>query len=223
MTSILNINSSARRIDNERADYNSISRQLGQLFLNEWRSLNRASKITERDLSLNPPSFITQDWIASVFTPEENRTNEQQKLVAESDRLIEEVAQADLIVITAPMYNYGMPAVLKAWFDQVIRIHKTFSFDLARGDFPLEPILSGKTLILLSSCGEFGFETDDPRGSMNHLGPHIKTLGRYLGIDSFYEIRCEYQEFADERHRQSLNNAKTRIISLAEELSQQAL
>ncbi len=49
------------------------------------------------------------------------------------------------------MYNYGMPAALKAWFDQIIRINKTFTFDLARGDFPLEPIMSGKTLVLLTS------------------------------------------------------------------------
>jgi FMN-dependent NADH-azoreductase len=54
------------------------------------------------------------------------------------------------------MHNYGMPAVLKAWFDQVVRIQKSFTFDLARGDRPLEPILSGKTLVALNSCGQFG-------------------------------------------------------------------
>ena len=55
------------------------------------------------------------------------------------------------------MHNYGMPSALKSWFDKVIRIEKTFTFDLARGDFPLEPIMGGKTLVVLSSRGEFGF------------------------------------------------------------------
>jgi len=65
--------------------------------------------------------------------------------VALSDILIGELVQSEIIVITTPMYNYGMPASLKAWFDQVIRINKTFSFDLARGDKPIEPIQNGKT------------------------------------------------------------------------------
>jgi FMN-dependent NADH-azoreductase len=112
-----------------------------------------------------------------------------------------------------------MPAVLKAWFDQVIRIHKTFSFDLNRGDFPLRPLLSGKTLILLSSSGEFGFESEEIRGSMNHLGPHIKTLSTYLGVENFHEIRSEYQEFADERHKQSLERAKEKTLALARKLA----
>ena len=55
-----------------------------------------------------------------------------------------------------------MPAALKAWFDQVVRIDKTFTFDLTRGDAPLEPILVGKTLILLTSWGEFGFAAGGP-------------------------------------------------------------
>lgn len=56
-----------------------------------------------------------------------------------------------------------MPAQLKAWFDQIIRINKTFDFDLSRGDFPLHPLLFGKTLIVISSRGEFGFEKNGVR------------------------------------------------------------
>ena len=125
-----------------------------------------------------------------------------------------------MIVITSPMYNYGMPAVLKAWFDHVIRINKTFNFDLSRGDFPLEPIFSGKTLVLLSSTGEFGFKRGGIREHMDHLGTHIKVLSHYLGVEYFYEIRSEYQEFADQRHQDSLNNAKFQTIELAKNLTQ---
>jgi len=79
-----------------------------------------------------------------------------------SDILTGELVQSEIIVITTPMYNYGMPASLKAWFDQVIRINKTFSFDLARGDQPIEPIQSGKTLVILSASGEGGFLDNKP-------------------------------------------------------------
>ncbi len=106
-----------------------------------------------------------------------------------SDKLIDEVISADLILLSTPMYNYGMPASLKAWFDQVIRVNKNFIFDLNRGDFPLQAIPSGKTMVLITSCGEFGFHAGGVRDKMNHLGTHIEVVSQYLGIENFYGIR----------------------------------
>jgi FMN-dependent NADH-azoreductase len=117
------------------------------------------------------------------------------------------------------MYNYGMPAILKAWFDQILRVNKTFTFDLARGDFPIEPILSGKVLVLLTSSGEFGFTVGGVRQHMNHLGPHIKELAKYLGVEKHYEIGSEYQEFSDHRHSSSVKQAKQDILTLVKQLA----
>ncbi len=218
MKTVLNIDSSVRRSDNSIACYNSISKDLGAFFMDKWMSKNHHDKVIYRDLGLNPPNFISQDWIAAVFTAEQNRTLAQQALLVLSDTLIAEVEQADLIVMTAPMYNYGMPASLKAWFDQVVRIDKTFSFDLGRGDFPLDPIMSGKTLVLLTSSGEFGFSAGGIREQMNHLGPHIKLLSKYLGVSDFHEVGTEYQEFSDHRHEQSIEDAQQKISELVSNL-----
>ncbi|NVK72935.1 MAG: NAD(P)H-dependent oxidoreductase [Oceanospirillaceae bacterium] len=218
MRNILHIDSSVRRTDNSTPSYNSISKSLGRCFINTWLNKNHQDKVVYRDLGLTPPTFICQDWIAAAFTPEQNRSELQQLVLAESDTYFDEVAQADIILITAPMYNYGMPAVLKAWFDQMLRVNKTFTFDLARGDFPIEPILSGKTLVLLTSSGEFGFGIGGVRENMNHLGPHIKQLAKYLGGDQFYEIGSEYQEFSDDRHALSVEKAKQDIISLVNQI-----
>ena len=219
MKTILNIDASARRTDNSLQEYNSISKALSANFIHKWQVANAEDKVIYRDVGLNPPEFISQEWIAAVFTPDERKTGEQKNLLTLSDTLIEEVAQANIIVISSPMYNYGMPAVLKAWFDQVIRINKTFSFDLARGDFPIEPIMSGKKLVLISSSGEFGFEIGGIREKMNHLGPHVETISKYLGVEEFYEIKSEYQEFADERHQKSLKAAYSDIDNLILKLS----
>ncbi|MCG7585416.1 FMN-dependent NADH-azoreductase [Photobacterium sp. OFAV2-7] len=219
MKTILHIDTSARRTDNEVQEYNSISKTLAATFMDKWMTVNNEDKVIYRDLGSNPPEFISQDWIAAVFTPDDKKTIEQKQLLTLSDTLIEELDQADIILISSPMYNYGMPAVLKAWFDQVIRINKTFSFDLARGDFPLEPIMSGKTLVLISSSGEFGFEIGGIREKMNHLGTHIEVLGRYLGVEKFYEIKSEYQEFGDERHEKSFKDALVSIEELVTQLS----
>ena len=87
-----------------------------------------------------------------------DRTSEKSAILETSDELIAEVKIADIIVLTTAMYNYGVPAALKAWFDMVIRVDETFSFDLKRGNKPLRPIQSGKVLVLLTSAGEFGFK-----------------------------------------------------------------
>ena len=219
MKTILHIDTSARRTDNEIKEYNSISKTLAATFMNKWLTVNTEDQVIYRDLGLTPPAFISQDWIAAAFTPDSKKTDEQKILLNLSDTLINELDRADIILMSSPMYNYGMPAVLKAWFDQVIRINKTFSFDLARGDFPLKPIMSRKTLVLISSSGEFGFEIGGIREKMNHLGPHIEELGKYLGVDSFYEIKSEYQEFGDERHDKSLSDAYIAIENLVKQLS----
>ena len=219
MTTILHIDTSARRTDNDVHGYNSISKSLAAHFIDKWQTLNSEDKVIYRDLGLNPPEFISQDWIAAVFTPDEKQTAEQKSLLTLSNTLIDEVDQADILVISSPMYNYGMPAALKAWFDQVVRINKTFTFDLARGDFPLEPIMSGKKLVFISSSGEFGFEVGGIREAMNHLGPHVETVSKYLGVEEFYQIKSEYQEFADERHEKSLNDAYSSLEALVKQLA----
>lgn len=204
MTTILHIDSSARK-------QRSISRALAKQFTSQWQAKYPTDKFIYRDIGSVPPDFISEKWIAAVFTPEEQRTDEQSSLLALSDMLIRELTEAEIILISTPMYNYGMPASLKAWFDQVIRVDKTFTFDLNRGDFPLEPTMSGKTLVLLTSCGEFGFEVGGVREEMNHLAPHIRSASKYLGVDEQHEIRVEYQEFGDQRHSQSVDNANLAI------------
>jgi FMN-dependent NADH-azoreductase len=133
--------------------------------------------------------------------------------------LIGELEAADVIVIGTPMYNYGMPARLKAWLDQVIRVDRTFSFDLARGDWPLEPLLAGKALILLTSSGEFGFSGDGVRADMNHLDTHLRVASRYLGVGRTFHVGIEYQEFGDDRHERSVADAFTAVPRLLGEVS----
>jgi FMN-dependent NADH-azoreductase len=219
MSTLLHVDSSVRAANNPNPDHDSISKNIARRFIDTWKQNRSEDEYIYRDVGVNPPAFITQDWIGAVFTPEEKITPAQQETLALSDKLIAEVAVADVILISSPMYNYGMPAQLKAWFDQIVRINKTFDFDLSRGDFPLQPLLSGKTLIIVTSTGEFGFEKGGIREDSGHLTPHLRTLSKYLGVDTIYEITSEYQEFGDERHHISLANAKDQAESLASELS----
>jgi FMN-dependent NADH-azoreductase len=210
------------RIDASARAERSHTRQMTQTFVETWLRCRPTDVVIERNLSKDPPEFVTEPWIASAFTAPERRTLEQRRLLEPSDRLIDELERADVIVLGTPMYNYGMPAALKAWFDQVIRIGRTFSFDLARGDWPLQPILAGKTLVVLSSRGEFDFAPGGIRAHMNHLDPHIATCAHYLGVRERHLVSIEYQEFGGERHERSVAAAFQAVVELAGKLARGA-
>jgi len=213
MTTVLQIDASARVT-------RSLSRGLTTAFAEHWQAARPDDTWIKRDVGLNPPSAISEAWIAAAFKPIDQRTPEQVAVLQESDELLAELKPADIIVIGTPMYNYGMPSALKAWIDQVIRIGRTFSFDLARGDQPIEPIQTGKILVILAASGEGGFAVGGVNAADNHLDTAIVSASRLLGASKHHVIRIEYQEFGDDRHQQSKEAAYAAIPQLVERLSQ---
>jgi len=214
MTTLLVIHASARK-------GRSLSRQLGDSFVMHWLREAPGDTVLRRDVGIEHPPLLTEAWIAACFTPDDQQTPEQRQVLAYSDAAIQELADADVIVITTPRYNYGMPAALKAWFDQVIRIRRTFSFDRSEKTWPLSPLMSGKTLVLLSSSGEFDFRPGGLRASWDHLEPHVRTCAHYLGVagEDLHHVPIEYQEFADERHDASVNRGLEAAATLAARLA----
>lgn len=212
MSRILSVNASVRV-------NRSLSRELSKRFEQAWMTRFPRDQIVNRDVGAAPPPAISEAWIEAAFTHEQSRTPAQRAALAVSDQLIDEVVAADVIAIATPMYNYGMPAGLKAWVDQVVRINRTFDFDLARGDYPLRPLLRDKVLVMLTASGEFGFEGEGPRAAMNHLTPHLRTVARYLGVQREFHLGIEFQEFGDDRHAESKSTAHAQIPQLVEEVA----
>jgi len=212
MRTLLHIDASARTT-------RSITRHLTATFIKAWNDVRPADQVIRRDLAQDPPPFVSQDWIAAAFRPKEKRDDSQLAVLSVSETYIDELRRADVIVLGTPMYNYGMPAALKAWVDQVVRVNETFSFDLARGEWPLKPILQGKTLVVLTSRGEFGFEPGGVREHMNYLDGHIDIIAHYLGAEHIHKIAVDYQEFGDERHDASLRLAEAKAQELSRDLA----
>jgi FMN-dependent NADH-azoreductase len=215
MTTILQLDASPRRT-------RSLSRRLSKLFVDEWLVHRPGDRVLHRDLAIDPPPHVTEAWIAACFTPPGQRDAAMGEALAWSDAAIAELEAADVVVLSTPMYNYGMPSALKAWFDQVIRIGHAFSFDLGRGDWPLEPIMTGKQLVVLSARGEFGFQPGGVREHWNQLDPHIATCAGYIGVkrEAIHSVAIEYQEFGDERHSRSREVAEAKAVGCAAELAQ---
>ena len=114
---ILHIDSSARKDE-------SVSRKLAADLVKNLKKDN--SEVVYRDASNNIP-FVAGIKGAGFIIPEEDRNEEDKKLFKFSDELVDEVLAADTIVISMPIYNFGPPAALKAWFDLVARAGRTFA------------------------------------------------------------------------------------------------
>ena len=107
----------------------SISRNMTQSFLKRWKTANPSGEIIERDLVKTDLQFITEHWLEAYFTPADQHTSQMQERLQLSDELIDELQAADHLVIATPVYNYNVPASLKAWIDAIVRKGKTLGFD----------------------------------------------------------------------------------------------
>ncbi|MDR6531961.1 FMN-dependent NADH-azoreductase [Caulobacter rhizosphaerae] len=220
MTTLLHIDSSARAGLSGRDARGSHSRRLTARFVDRWRAARPADPVIYRDVGAAPPSPVTGDWIHAAFTPPERREAWMATALAESDRLVDEVLAADVIVLGAPMYNFGPPAQLKAWLDNIVRVGRTFGFDRARAGEPYWPMLdtAGKTLVILSSRGDHGYAPGGRLAHANHLEPALRTPFGYLGVTDVHEAAIEYDEFADARLAASVAAAEARVDDLVETL-----
>ena len=119
-----------------------------------------------RDLADGLP-LIDETWIGANFTPADQRSPEQAEKLALSDALIAEITAADTLVIGVPIYNFGVPAALKAWIDQVARAGVTFRYT----DTGPQGLLTGKRAIVVVASGgtEVGSAIDFASGYMRHV------------------------------------------------------
>ena len=125
------------------------------------------SAITVRDLAGEPLPHLDGETFAAFGTAPEERTPTQAALAARSDALIEELRAADTVVITAPMYNFGIPSTLKAWIDLISRAGETFRYT---EDGPIGLLTNKRAIVAVASGGtEAGSEIDFATGYLKHV------------------------------------------------------
>lgn len=125
----------------------SISRQMTRYFVEQWQTTHKSGEVIVRDLSESELPYVSADWLQAYFTPTPQLTPEMKERLSLSDKLVAELLAADHIVIATPVYNYNIPAALKAWVDHIVRKGLTLGFDgqgLVKGK---------KATVLLASGG----------------------------------------------------------------------
>lgn len=224
MFTLLHIDSSARPGRSGEQPHGSHSRRLTARFMQRWQALRPADNVIRRDVAAAPPSPVTGQWVHAAFTPPGRREGWMRATLAESDALVDELLAADLLVIGAPMYNFGMPSTLKAWIDNIVRVGRTFGFDRSRDGEPYWPLLAGqgKRAVLLGARGDHGYDPGGRLAHANHVEAGVATPLRYIGIDAIDSIAVEYDEFGDERLAASLVAAEAEVDALVERLAASA-
>ena len=162
----------------------------------------KADSVIRRDLALALP-HITQDWISAKMTPAESLTDAQRDELALSDVLVDEIDATDTLVIGVPLYNFSVPASLKAWIDLIARAGRTFEYTETgpRG------LLSNKTAIIVISTGgvPVGSPIDFASGYLRH----------FLSFIGFEDIQIITAEGVAIDANAAMNNARDQIHNLA--------
>src|SRR6185437_2546372 len=149
------------------------SSQLADRFVAAWRASEPDADVVVRDLAHNPVPHLDAQRVLAFFAKPDERTPEQQAYVDESNALITEIQQAQIIVIGLPMYNFGIPSTLKAYFDQIARAGVTFRYS-AKGP---EGLLTGKKAYVFAARG--GMYVGTPLDSQTR---YVRDFLAFLGI-----------------------------------------
>ena len=166
------------RIDSSPRGPDSHSRRLADEFEKEVLAKHGIDAVINRDLYEQLLPHIAQDTIAGFYTPPEDMTQALQEATALSDELIAELKGASVVLLSSPIYNFGVPSALKAWIDQVVRIGHTFSYE--NGEFG--GLVPATNAYLALSYGAAGYEEAGPMRAMNFLEPYLTALFGFLGV-----------------------------------------
>ncbi len=161
------------RIDSSARGDGSETRALSDALIGHIEA-TASTTVTHRDLAVDAPSFVNEAWVGANFTDPDARSDAQAAELAASDALVAELEAADVIVLGAPIYNFSIPAVLKAWIDLITRAKVTFRY----GENGPEGLLKNKKAYVMMASGGV------PIGSaMDFSSPYLRHLLGFVGIE----------------------------------------
>jgi len=185
-------------LDSSMRSLNSVTRSLSQQIVDSLA----ADRVIYRDLLSQPVPTIDEAWIDANTTPKEERDGAQRQTLATSDQLLVELQQSDCLVITVPIYNFSVPAALKAWIDQVCRAGVSFQYT----ESGPQGLLTGKRAILVIASG--GVPVDSP---VDFATPYMRQFLNFIGISDIQVIAAD----AVATDPESITRAQAQATALA--------
>lgn len=186
---------------------NGQSRALAEHFTAQAQG--RGVEVTRRDLAADELPHLALAELGSWQVSEEERSPEQRELAARSDSLIAELRDHDVVVLAVPMYNFGIPSQLKAWFDRVMRAGVTFRYT----ENGPQGLVEGKRAVILAARGGQYAGTE-----MDTQTPHLKLMLGMIGIKEVDTVFAEGLAMGEGKRDAALKEARQAIDGLVERL-----
>jgi len=199
MTTLLQINTSIFSDGGQ-------SSRLAERFVAAWREAHPDGTVVVRDLAREPVPHIDAGRFGAFVAKPGERTSEQQSVVDYSDALIDELERADVVVLGLPMYNFGVPSTLKAYFDHVARAGLTFRYT-EKGSVGL---LKGKKTYVFAARG--GAYLGTPRDTQTQ---YVRDFLAFLGMDDVEFVYAEGLAVSEANKQQGIAGAHAHIDRLA--------
>jgi len=186
------------------------SSQLAARFVREWQLQHPGAAVVTRDLGREPVPHLTAERFQAFLATPEERTPEQAAHVAYSDALIDELERADVIVLGLPMYNFGVPSALKAYFDHIARAGRTFRYT-EKGPVGL---LAGKKAIVVATRGGLYAGT-----ALDTQTAYVRDFLRFIGIADVEFVYAEGLAMGEEPKARALAKAHETIRGITAPLA----
>lgn len=189
---------------------NGQSSQLAKQFVAQWQAGNPQGRVVERDLSATPIPHLDAERVTALMTASAERTHQQREVADLSDQLIEEVRNANVIVMGLPMYNFGVPSQVKAYFDHLARAGVTFKYT-EQGPVGLLPNVP--VVVFAARGGIYHASGQD------FQAPFVQQFLRFLGLSNVQFIYAEGLNLGDEPKQEALQQAQEQIARAIEQVA----
>lgn len=195
MTQLLKISSSA-------SGSNSVTEKLMDKIQEQLHQTLTEVNVVSRNLNESELPLLSPDLIGAYFTPAEKLSQQQNELLKVSQQYIDELFASDIILLGAPMYNFGIPASLKAYFDLIARANKTFNYT---SEGPVGLVKNKKAILAIATGGT-------PLNSpYDFVSPYLKQFLNFIGITDIQVVAIDKRGDSEElltetqTHIQNLN------------------
>lgn len=182
------------------------SSQLADRFVAAWQARNPGGQVVARDLAADPIPHLDAERFLSFIAKPEERSPTQQAAVDFSDTLIAELKAADVLVLGLPMYNFGIPSILKAYFDHIARAGVTFRYT-EQGP---KGLLEGKKAYIFATRG--GLYAGTPKDSQT---AYVRDFLSFIGISDVEFVYAEGLNLGEDSKSAALTNAQKQLAALA--------
>lgn len=192
---LLNINSSSNRTG-------SVSAQYGKQLIALLQETNPGLEVIERHTTYSDLPFVDEAMLGAFFS-KDTLTTEQERAIATSEALVAELLDSDLLVITAPIYNFSIPASLKAYFDLIARAGKTFKYTQTGP----EGLLKNKKAYVVISSGGTAIGSD-----IDFAGRYVQHFLGFLGISDVEIIKLDQLMMGAEQKTQEATEQINQLV-----------